>query len=156
MDKSLIEQYKNELLKMSQKATVVKNSEDYGENGKLIVNVTTLRQLYPVANALVTVFTGDYQNLKPIDSSITDQNGKSKTFLLPAPERELSLEAGSTQAVYTSYGILVKADGYADEVNLNIPIFRGVTSLQNVDMTLLSAQNGKRENLNDQAENYNL
>ena len=156
MDKSLIEQYKNELLKMSQKAPVIKNIDDYGENGKLIVNVTTLRQLYPVANALVTVFTGDYQNLNPIDSSITNQNGKSKTFLLPAPERELSLEAGSTQAVYTSYGILVKADGYADEVNLNIPIFRGVTSLQYVDMTLLSAQNGKRENIHDQAENYNL
>lgn len=156
MDKALIEQYKRELLKMSQKAPVIKNGEDYGENGKLIVNVTTLRQLYPVANALVTVFTGDYQNPNPIDSSLTDQNGKSKTFLLPAPERELSLEAGSTKAVYTSYGILVKADGYADEVNLNIPIFRGVTSLQNVDMTLLSAQNGKNENINDQAEDYNL
>lgn len=156
MDKTLIEQYKNELLEMSKKSSIIKDGENYKENGKLIVNVTTLRQLYPVANALVTVFTGDYQNRNPIDSSLTDQNGKSKTFLLPAPERELSLEAGSTEAVYTSYGILVKADGYADEVNLNIPIFRGVTSLQNVDMTLLSAQNGKNENINDQAEDYNL
>ena len=156
MDKSLIEQYKNELLEMSKKSPLINSDEDYKENGKLIVNVTTLRQLYPVANALVTVFTGDYQNPNPIDSSVTDQNGKSKVFLLPAPERNLSLEAGATEAVYTSYGILVKADGYADEINLNIPIFRGVTSLQNVDMTLLSAQNGKRENINDQAENYNL
>lgn len=158
MDKSLIEKYKNELIKMynTQNIKLQEGAEEYGENGKLIVNVTTLRQLYPVSNALVTVFSGNYENMTVIDSSQTDQNGKSKIFILPAPNKKLSLEAGALEPVYTSYGILVKADGYADEINLNLPIFTGVTSIQNVDMTLLSAGNGKNQNINDQAEDYNL
>lgn len=158
MDKSLIEKYKKELLSMyqNQNNKVQTDAEPYGENGKLIVNVTTLRQLYPLPNALVTVFTGDYENMSVIDRSTTDQNGKSKTFTLAAPDRNLSLEAGSTLPVYTTYGVLVKADGYADEINLNLPIFTGVTSVQNIDMTLLSAQNGKKQNINDQSEDYNL
>lgn len=157
MDNSLIEKYKQELLDMyNNKKAPTKTDDQFIDNGRLIVSVTTLRKLYPVAGAEVTVFTGDFENMKPIDRSITDESGKSKVFILPAPDRELSLEIGATEPVYTSYGILVKADGYADEVNLNLPVFRGVTSLQNVDLTLLSAQNGQTLNINDQAENYNL
>lgn len=157
MDNALIEKYKKELVDMynSKKADSAV-AEEYGDSGRLIVNVTTLRQLYPVAGAEVTVFSGSYEDMKPIDRSITDQSGKTKAFVLPAPDRSLSLEIGAAEPVYTSYGVLVKADGYADEVNLNLPIFRGVTSLQNVDLTLLSAQNGQKLNINDQAENYNL
>ena len=158
MDSALIEKYKQELINMYNSRPVSTDStpDRYGNNGRLIVSVTTFRELYPVPNATVTVFTGDMDNMTVIDSSITDQSGRSKTFILPAPSRELSLEAGSTEAVFTSYGVMVKADGYADEINLNLPIFRGVTSLQNIDMTLLSAQNGNGSNINDQAENYNL
>jgi len=157
MDNSLIEKYKKELLDMyNNKKEANLTDDEYSDNGKLIVNVTTLRRLYPVAGAEVTVFSGGLEDMKPIDRSITDQSGKSKVFVLPAPDRSLSLEIGATEPVYTSYGVSVKADGYADEVNLNLPIFRGVTSLQNVDLTLLSAQNGQNININDQAENYNL
>ena len=159
MDNSLIEQYKQEMLRMYQKQytkTALPVKVDYGENGRLIVNVTTLRGLYPVPNATVTVFTGNYENMTIVDSSITDENGKSKIFILPAPSRALSLEAGATEAVYTSYGVMVDADGYSRQVNLNLPIFEGVTSLQAIDMTLLSADGGNTTNINDQAENYNL
>ncbi|MBE6732872.1 MAG: hypothetical protein E7561_02615 [Ruminococcaceae bacterium] len=159
MDNSLIEKYKKELLDMYKNRTpevkaVAANTSS--NNGSLIVNVTTLRGLYPVRNALVSVFTGEYENKTEVDRSVTDQSGKSKIFSLTAPERDLSLSAGSTEPVYTNYGIEVTADGYAKEINLNLPIFSGVTSLQNVDMTLLSAQNGNGENMNDQSENYNL
>ncbi len=159
MENSLIEKYKKELLAMYKNRTPEVKAvaaDTSGNNGSLIVNVTTLRGLYPVKNALVSVFTGDYESRIEVDRSVTDQSGKSKVFLLPAPERDLSLNAGSTEAVYTSYGVEVTADGYAKEINLNLPIFSGVTSLQNVDMTLLSAQNGSGENMNDQSENYNL
>lgn len=156
MDNSLIEKYKKELLDMYNKKALSTPDDQYGDNGRLIVSVTTLRQLYPVANAKVTVFTGNIEDMNKIDSSTTDQSGKSKVFVLPAPDRRLSLEVGATEPVYTSYGVLVEADGYANEINLNLPIFRGVTSLQNVDLTLLSAQNDQSTNINDQAENYNL
>ena len=156
MDNSLIEKYKKELLDMHNKKIENPPVDQYGDNGKLIVNVTTLRQLYPVVGAKVTIFTDDLENMNIIDTSTTDQSGRSKVFMLPAPNRNLSLEVGADEPVYSSYGVLVEADGYANEVNLNLPIFRGVTSLQNVDLTLLSAQNGKTININDQAENYNL
>ena len=159
MDTVLIEKYKKEMLDMYRKSDkavkTVANAPD-GNNGRLIVSVTSLRENYPVANALVVIFTGEYENKTEIDRSLTDISGKSKVFTLPAPERNLSLNAGAVEPVYTTYGVEVTADGYAKEINLNLPIFSGVTSLQNVDLTLLSAQNGKGENINDQSENYNL
>lgn len=159
MDTSLIEKYKKELLDMYKNANKVTQTiadETDDSLGRLIVSVTSFRETYPVANARVVVFTGDYENMAEVDRSITDQSGKSKIFSLPTAARDLSLSAGSTEPVYTSYGIEVTADGYAKEINLNLPIFSGVTSLQNVDLTLLSAQNGNDENINDQSENYNL
>ena len=158
MDDSLIEKYKKELLDMYNARTVkIDLPEDTDvDSGKLMVNVTSFRGLYPVPNAVVIVFTGDYDSMTEIDRSITDESGKTKTFILPTPDRGLSLNAGSTEPVYTNYGIKVFADGYADEINTHLPIFSGVTSIQNIDMSLLAAQNGNDTNIDDQAEEYNL
>jgi len=159
MDKQIIEKYKKEMLEMYQRARPVISPIETTENsntGGLIVSVTSIRGLYPVPDAKVTVFKGSPENRADIDSSMTDESGKSKLFLLPAPDIAYSQNSGSSEPVYTSYNILVEADGFIDEINLNLPIFRGVTSLQNVDLTLRSSTNGENVIINDQNENYNL
>lgn len=126
-------------------------------SGGLLVNVTTLKGLYPVKGAVVTVFSGDVNNMQVIDSRVTDQSGRTSVFVLSAPERALSETAGASEKPYASYNVSVKADGYIEQINLNVPVFSGVLSLQSVDLLLLAAAG---DNINprvyDSAINYNL
>ncbi len=101
-----------------------------GENGRLTLMVSALNGLYPVPEAKITVFTGDYEQMDVKDTGITDQSGKSKTFELYAPSRSLSMQSGATELPYALYNVLVEADGFASNLHLNIPVFKGVTSMQ--------------------------
>lgn len=113
-------------------------------NGRLIVMVTAVSRLYPVENAKVTVFTGDYTAPNVIDTALTDQSGKTKVFSLPAPSRELSMEPDTGAQPYSLYNVLIEADGYADNLHINLPIFRGVTSLQRSNLTPLASFGGNK------------
>lgn len=172
MDETLIKKYKHEMMKMynSRKKVIpaVANANPApptaepvlqdGENiGGLIVAVTAVRSLYPVENALVTVFSGDMENRTTIAEDFTDQSGRTKRFLLETPNKSLSLDSENTQIPYSLYGIEVKAEGYADEVFLNLPVFSGVTSIQTVNMTLLETL-GKDKGpfVTDESQQYTL
>lgn len=113
-------------------------------NGRLTVMVTALSRLYPVENAKVTVFTGDYKAPNIIDTAHTDQSGKTKVFSLPAPSRGLSMEPDTGAQPYSLYNVLIEADGYADNLHINLPIFRGVTSLQRSNLTPLASFGGNK------------
>ncbi|MGN0451257.1 MAG: hypothetical protein ACI4FN_03960 [Acutalibacteraceae bacterium] len=113
-------------------------------NGRLIVMVTAFSRLYPVENAKVTVFTGDYTAPNVTDTALTDQSGKTKAFSLPAPSRELSMEPDAGAQPYSLYNVLIEADGYADNLHINLPIFRGVTSLQRSNLTPLASFGGNK------------
>ena len=126
-------------------------------NGKLVAIVTTLRSLYPLQGARVTVFTGDYQNPQVITTALTDQSGRTEEIVLPTPLKELSLESGSVTLPYAIYNMTVEADGYRDNVHLNIPIFSGVTSLQTSNMMLnetAGTDNGPQ--IFDESQQFNL
>ena len=105
--------------------------------GQLIGIVTALNGIYPVSGAKVTVFTGNYYNdMQVIDTAFTDSSGKTKSFTLSTPAKALSEQAGASQKPYASYNMLVEADGYIDNIHLNIPVFSGVVSLQGSNMML--------------------
>lgn len=114
------------------------------QNGRLVVMVTAVSSIYPVENAKVTVFTGDYKAPNIIDTDFTDQSGKTKTFSLPAPSRGLSMEPNTGAQPYALYNVLIEADGYADNLHVNLPIFRGVTSLQRSNLTPLASFGGNK------------
>lgn len=139
MDKNIIEKYKQEMLDMKKRAVLPMNISEQGQTGGLTVSVTTLRSLYPVPDAVVTVFTGDVENQKVIDRKTTDQSGKTKTFYLPTPNKSLSEDQNETALPYALYNIFVKAKDLVGQINLNIPVFAGVNSMQNVDLILPSA-----------------
>lgn len=154
MDKSIIEKYKNEMLNIRKKAAAA-NSAQQGyyetgkpddvsdQNGRMIAMVTYTDNIYPVKGAKVTVFTGSPENMKIIDSDITDESGKTKTFELAAPPRSLSQQSGSAALPYALYNMTVQAEGFLDNIHFNIPVFRGVTSLQRSDMTPLKVAGGR-------------
>lgn len=108
--------------------------------GGLVVSVTTLRRLYPVNGAVVTVFTGDSDAPTVIETDTTDESGKSRVFKLKTPPKADSQQAESGETPpYSAYGVSVKSDGYVEQIAVNIPIFSGVVSVQNIDLIPVSA-----------------
>ena len=125
--------------------------------GKLLGIVTTIKEIYPVKNAKVTIFTGDYDDMTIVDSSLTDESGRTKTFVLPTPEKAISLNQNSTVLPYASYNMLVEADGYITNIHLNIPVFGTITSLQESNLLLIeTAGEDKRPQVFDEAQKYDL
>ena len=145
MDKSLIEKYKLEMLNMYKKKaaptvlqTVAPQEEPPTDSsGQLIAIVTSLRGIYPVENAKVTVFTGNYGNMQVVDTAYTDESGRTRPFVLETPNKQISLESDNKGIAYATYNLEVKAEGYVDNVHINIPVFSGVTSLQTSNLMLL-------------------
>lgn len=169
MDKNIIERYKSEMLSMYRNAKTVAavtnrevqsipdNNIENSPKGGLVGIVTSFRGLYPVKNALVTVFTGNYNDRQVIDSDYTDQSGRTKVFMLDIPNRELSLDKDNRQIPYASYNMEVKAEGYVDNVHINISVFSGVTSIQRSNMMLLeTAGEDKSPQIFDESEKYDL
>ena len=176
MDKNLIEQYKREMLDMYRTARNLPISEQNNteqnsamqnalpqteelpdSSGKLIAIVTSLREIYPVANARVTVFTGNYNDMQIIDTATTDESGRTRPFVLETPNKQISLESGNNATPYATYNMEVKAEGYVDNVHINIPVFSGVTSLQRSNMMLLeTAGTDKGPQIFDESERFDL
>lgn len=134
--------------------------ENLNSNGGLIVSVTTLRGIKGVPDAKVTIFTGTPENYEIIAEDVTDSSGKTGTFLLPTKEKALSEQAdtGALKTIpYSLYNVAVSADQYAKQLNLNIPIFSGVTTLQNMDITSLSTYGDKdKPIIVDEMPKFNL
>ena len=174
MDKSLIEKYKAEMMGMYRSSKpILPESEviataNFNEKvdeipktdestGGLIVVVTTIRSLYPLKNAKVTVFSGEIDNKNIIDTSLTDQSGRTKTFTLATPQKSISLNSESRELPYELYGIEINAEGYIDTIYTNVPVFSGTTSIQMANMMLLeTAGKEKGPIIYDTAEQYDL
>ncbi len=172
MDKNLIEKYKQEMLLMYQKSktqpisaipvqrTVVPppaELPDNDANGSILAFVTTLRAIYPIEGARVTIFTGNLDDMQIIAAGLTDQSGKSPVFSLSAPPRNLSESPGISDKPYSSYNMMVQADGYLDNIHLNIPVFSGVQSVQRSNMMLAeTAGENKGPQIFDEGQQFDL
>ena len=126
--------------------------------GGLAVNVTTLRRLYPVKGATVTVFTGMPATPTVIETDITDESGKSGVFNLKTPPRDESQQSENGGiAPYASYNISVRSDGYVEQIAMNVPVFSGVISVQGIDLIPVAAAGGHTEpQIIEGGNDYNL
>ncbi|MEE0928264.1 MAG: hypothetical protein UIG59_03645 [Acutalibacteraceae bacterium] len=171
MDKSQFEKYIAEMRKMQAMATLKvnpptqaaqppeshENAEDMTGEGRLIVNVTSVRGIYPVSGALVTVFTGDESNMVKFFEGVTDISGKTPVIPLPAPSEKYTEAPDPTERPYAFYNIKTSADGFNDNYNYNVTVFDKVTSLQNVGLTPIATQSPQnRPIVIDEFENYTL
>ncbi len=110
--------------------------------GFLIVNVNTANGALPLEGARVTIYASSPTDGANLDSNIiytlkTDKNGKTEKVALQTKSKELSLSS-SNPIPYDSYNITVTRDGYYDSSYLGVPIFQGITSLQNASLIPLS------------------
>lgn len=126
--------------------------------GGIQVNVTTIDRLYPVKNALVTVFTGSRDNMTTLDSDMTDESGKSKLFTLKTPLSAESQQADNGgERPYATYNVSVKSDGYVEKIAMNVPVFSGVVSVQGIDLLPITAAGGRTApQIIDENNKYNL
>ncbi len=127
--------------------------------GYVIVNVTTARGAIPLPGATVRIFNyedgGDNGAL--IITSKTDSSGRTEKIPLPAPPRSASLSPGNGKS-YRTYNIDAQYDGYYNQYYINVPVFDGITAVQNVDLVPI-AENGTDTTLDSrfyQNENPNL
>ncbi len=125
--------------------------------GGLQVNVTTVQKLYPVKSATVTVFYGTPQNRTVIDISLTDINGKSKVFVLDTADAIESQSSNTDNTPFSVYNLSVFADGYIEQIIMNVPIFSKTVSIQSVDLLPVSAAgNHKNPQIINDGNHYNL
>lgn len=145
MDKFLIEKYKNDMLKKYGSSAAEETTAAAPEKGRLSANVTSVANIYPVRGARVTVFTGSPDSMTVLDSAVTDESGKTRDFLLDAPPKSLSMTSGAPALPYTLYNLLISADGFLDNIHLNIPVFSGIASVQRSDMLPKAVAGGRTD-----------
>ena len=91
----------------------------------LKVRVSTAREAAPIAGAHVEVTRG-----KTLAAQlVTDESGSTQLIELDCVDRALSTESGS-EAPYTVWDISVSADGFYPTKNIGVPLFGGVTTVQ--------------------------
>lgn len=184
MNNELFEKYKNEMLKMYNSvrqtepipekpyqeavpvvtepipspmpAPTISEQPSGQQNGRLLGVVTSFNALYPVENAKVTIFSGEYEDMTVIDTDLTDNSGKTKVFILPTPDKNLSMAPDLSQKPYAVYNMLVESDGFLKNIHLNIPVFSGITSIQRSDLIIDADQTGNEPQIFDEGQKYNL
>ena len=97
--------------------------------GFITVNVRTAGGALPVEGATVTISRADNSDVVAV--MIPDSAGTSEVLSLPAPPKENSFIPGSDN-VSSFYIVDTYRDGYYEAIVYDVPIFDGVTSIQQV------------------------
>jgi len=118
------------------------NYEDFkkrnGSQGKLRVQVFGADQSFPIPEARVRVSVSFLTGSRELFDGVTDENGVVDDIVLPAPNKNLSLDEDNTSEPYALYNVTVKHPNFADGVYSNIPIFDSVKSIQPVALVPLT------------------
>lgn len=104
-------------------------------NALLQMHVTTGKQAEPVPNARVIIFKPDGDQEILLKVITTDVSGNTPPVPLPAMQAKYSLHSGSSKP--TRYTIETTAPGYYRTRHIHIPIYGGVASVQDIEMTPL-------------------
>lgn len=112
--------------------------------GQLVIRTTSSDGAVPIKDATVAVRLLTEDGPRIIAVLITNESGETPVVIIPTPPPELSLEPNSNVRPYAVVDTEVTAFGYYTTANLSVPVFPGVTSVQNVNMIPLSEyeQNG--------------
>lgn len=102
--------------------------------GKITVHVTAADSAVPINNATVAFRIMNDGNTAVFAVLQTDKSGETETIDVPTPSVDLSLSPDPASKPYTSMIVEVSAVGFYTSSNVNIPIFEGVTSVQNVNL----------------------
>ena len=99
--------------------------------GYLIVKVSTASDAIPIENASVIIQGKGEDNQSILLSLLTDKDGFTPKITLPAPPKELSDTPSPPSKPYSLYNIDVFKEGYYPQHYNGVPIFQGITAIQN-------------------------
>lgn len=109
------------------------NNQISEEIGYLIVKVSTARGAIPLENATVSVRGAPAQDSGIIYSLETDASGLTPRLALKTPPRELSLSPDNATP-YSLWNIDVFCKGFSTAHYTGVPIYGGITSVQNAEL----------------------
>lgn len=128
---------------------VYNSLEDFEKNnrgsGTILFRVYTAREALPIENAVCKVTKVFGGNTHTFYTLITDESGRTTSEPLPAPSSELSQDSENTIQPFSLYDAVVTREGYADVELKEIPVFDGVSSVQQVGMIPAPLINSTRE-----------
>ena len=96
---------------------------DNTTTGQLIVSVFTANQLYPVADAQVSVSNENSQEV--LASSTTDRSGRTTVFTLPAPSASMSQEP-TVAPPFAEYKVTITHPDFFEAVVENVQLFGSI------------------------------
>ena len=99
------------------------------DQGYLQVRTYTAQEATPVPDALVLVL----QEGQLVRQTLTDEDGLTELIPLDTVGRDLSLTEG-TAVPFTTYTVQITAEGYLPVISEDVPVFGGVTAIQNVGL----------------------
>ena len=107
-------------------------------NGFLVVRASSASGAIPVDQVTIMVQGRDEENRDVFLSRTTNADGITDKMTLPAPLRSLSEAPDPASKPYYSYNIEVYKDGYYPQHYNGVPIFAGITAVQNARLIPIS------------------
>ena len=101
--------------------------------GYLVVQVTTANNAIPLAGAAVIVRDSNEKGEAVLYKLRSGNDGRTDRVPLPAPPRSESLRP-SVQRPYAMYNIEVTLPNYENASYQNVPIFDGITAVQQANL----------------------
>jgi len=102
--------------------------------GFILVNVRAGDESFAIEGAVVLISAIVNGNRLLIASGIADNSGTTPLFEVPVPDLSYSQEPFSETRPYSLYDISVTAKGFFNARSVDVPVFSGITSIQNFNM----------------------
>ena len=102
--------------------------------GYILVYVRAGDESTPIEGATVLISAIVGGNRLILADGRTDSSGTTVKFAVPAPDTIHSQTPGQVIRPYSLYDVSVTAEGYFNARSVDVPVFAGITSVQNFSM----------------------
>lgn len=103
-------------------------------NGTLLVRAFTAGGALPVEGAIVRIVGVGEDNRLVSFSGVTDRDGITERFTLPAPSADFSMTPSPAELPYSLYDLEISRDGYFTKTIRGLTVFSGINSIQLINM----------------------
>lgn len=111
------------------------SESDLGDSsGFILVNVRTGDESWAIEGAVVVISAIVNGSRLMIATGLADSSGTTRLFEVPVPDLRYSQQPFSEIRPYSLYDITVTAKGFFNARSVDVPVFSGITSIQNFSM----------------------
>ena len=113
----------------------------FEDSGTLAVRTYIAGGALPLANSIVRIQGANEENRFVEYTILTDKDGVTGVITLPTPAEMYSLTPGANETPYSSYNLIVSADGYYTKKISDVAIFAQTNSILPISMIPLPVRN---------------